>query len=204
MKKLTVYNVYLDDGKSVFRVTVPAASKKEAADYVQGNGDVVAINPAPVQGIDLHRLAYDLKSCQWSQTDIHNMTALDKKINQLAARHRWNVTPVHDRFIPCYSIVPMDRQERDRIKATLDRCKGLKVKVEQVFSPYAWTCTIYVFDLAEWNAQQERSRREWAIVNAYSEAYHFNGHDSAGAKLAAQHKAAEIGALDLFRQMYTA
>lgn len=118
------------------------------------------------------------------------MTALDKKINQLAARHRWNVTPVHDRFIPCYSIVPMDRQERDRIKATLDRCKGLKVKVEQVFSLYAWACTIYVFDLAEWEAQQERSRREWAIVNAYSEAYHFNGHDSAGAKLAAQHKAA--------------
>ena len=126
------------------------------------------------------------------------MTALDKKINQLAARHRWNVTPVHDRFIPCYSIVPMDRQERDRIKATLDRCKGLKVKVEQVFSPYAWTCTIYVFDLAEWNAQQERSRLEWSIVNAYSEAYHFNGHDSAGAKLAAQHKAAEIGALAPF------
>ena len=74
MKKLTVYNVYLDDGKSAFRVTVPAASKKEAADYVQGNGDVVAINPAPVQGIDLHRLAYDLKSCQWSQTDIDIIT----------------------------------------------------------------------------------------------------------------------------------
>ena len=53
-----------------------------------------------------------------------------------------------------------------------------------------------------WEAQQERSRLEWSIVNAYSEAYHFNGHDSAGAKLAAQHKAAEIGALDLFRQMY--
>ena len=92
------------------------------------------------------------------------MTALDKKINQLAARHRWNVTPVHDRFIPCYSIVPMDRQERDRIKATLDRCKGLKVKVEQVFSPYAWICTIYVFDLAEWEAQQERDRLEWSIL----------------------------------------
>ncbi len=41
MKKLTVYNVYLDDGKSVFRVTVPAASKKEAADYVQGNGETI-------------------------------------------------------------------------------------------------------------------------------------------------------------------
>ena len=43
---------------------------------------------------------------------------------------------------------------------------------------------------------------KWSIVNAYSEAYHFNGHDGAAAKLAAQHKAAEIGALDLFRQMY--
>ena len=53
MKKLTVYNVYLDDGKSAFRVTVPAASKKEAADYVQGNGDVVAINPAPVPVVGL-------------------------------------------------------------------------------------------------------------------------------------------------------
>ena len=74
MKKLTVYNVYLDDGKSAFRVTVPAASKKEAADYVQGNGEIVAINPAPVQGIDLHRLAYDLKSCQWSQTEVDIIT----------------------------------------------------------------------------------------------------------------------------------
>lgn len=25
MKKLTVYNVYLDDGKDAFRVTIPAA-----------------------------------------------------------------------------------------------------------------------------------------------------------------------------------
>ena len=70
---------------------------------------------------------------------------------------------MHDRFIPCYSIVPMDRQERDKITAALNRCKGLHVKVEQVFGLYAWTCTIYVFDLAEWEAQQERSRREWAM-----------------------------------------
>jgi hypothetical protein len=74
MKKLTVYNVYLDDGKDAFRVTIPAASKKEAADYVQGNGEIVAINPAPVQGIDLHRLAYDLKSCQWSQAEVDIIT----------------------------------------------------------------------------------------------------------------------------------
>ena len=70
--------------------------------------------------------------------------------------------------------------------------------------PAALKKAIWAAYLAEWEAQQERSRREWAIVNAYSEAYRFNGHDSAGAKLAAQHKAAEIGALDLFRQMYAA
>ena len=28
MKKLNVYSVYLDDGKDVFRVTVPAATEK--------------------------------------------------------------------------------------------------------------------------------------------------------------------------------
>lgn len=129
------------------------------------------------------------------------MTALDKKITSCSPspleRH-----PVHDRFIPCYSIVPMDRQERDRIKATLDRCKGLKVKVEQVFSrmPGPAPSTFSIWQSGK--RGQERDRLEWSIVNAYSEAYHFNGHDSAAAKLAAQHKAAEIGALDLFRQMY--
>ena len=57
MKKLNVYSVYLDDGKDVFRVTVPAASKKDAAEYVRGNGDVVAIKPADLQDIDLDALA---------------------------------------------------------------------------------------------------------------------------------------------------
>lgn len=57
MKKLNVYSVYLDDGKDVFRVTVPAASKKDAAEYVRGNGDVVAIKPADLQDIDLDVLA---------------------------------------------------------------------------------------------------------------------------------------------------
>lgn len=74
MKKLTVYNVYLDDGKSVFRVTVPAASKKEAADYVQGNGDVVAIKPADLQDIDLDQLADTLKRAQWGQMEIDIIT----------------------------------------------------------------------------------------------------------------------------------
>lgn len=43
MKKLHVYDVYCDDGAAVIKVTVPAESKKSAAEYVQGNGEVVAI-----------------------------------------------------------------------------------------------------------------------------------------------------------------
>lgn len=74
MKKLTVYNVYLDDGKSAFRVTVPAASKKDAADYVQGNGEIVAIKPADLQDIDLDCLADTLKRAQWGQEEIDVIT----------------------------------------------------------------------------------------------------------------------------------
>lgn len=130
------------------------------------------------------------------------MTAFDKKINQLAARHRWNVTPVQNRRIPCYSIIPMDRPERDQITATLKRCKSLHVKVEQVFSPYAWTCTVYIFDRAEWEALQDRDKLEQAITDAFCEAYRFNGHNAAKAKAAAKTKAAELDALDVFGQMY--
>ena len=89
MKKLNVYSVYLDDGKDVFRVTVPAASKKDAAEYVRGNGDVVAIKPAEyvrgngdvvaikpadLQDIDLDALADTLKRAQWGQMEIDIIT----------------------------------------------------------------------------------------------------------------------------------
>ena len=40
------------------------------------------------------------------------------------------------------------------------------------------------------------------VKNAFSEAYHFNGHDSDGAKAAAREKAVEIDALDVFNKFY--
>lgn len=43
MKALKKYMVYMDDGRDVFKVPVPAASKKEAEQYVQGNGEVISI-----------------------------------------------------------------------------------------------------------------------------------------------------------------
>lgn len=56
------------------RVTVPAASKKDAAEYVRGNGDVVAIKPADLQDIDLDALADTLKRAQWGQMEIDIIT----------------------------------------------------------------------------------------------------------------------------------
>jgi hypothetical protein len=43
MKALKKYLVYMDDGKDVFRLAIPAENKKAAADYVKGNGEIVKI-----------------------------------------------------------------------------------------------------------------------------------------------------------------
>lgn len=40
MKK---YFVYMDDGRDAFRCAIPAESEKKAREYVQGNGEVVAV-----------------------------------------------------------------------------------------------------------------------------------------------------------------
>lgn len=40
-KKMRIYRIYLDDGKNVYKIHVPAYSKKEAELYCQGNGEIV-------------------------------------------------------------------------------------------------------------------------------------------------------------------
>ena len=65
MKKMNIYDLYMDDGHSTFKVTVPATSVKSAKEYVQGNGDVVAVKPSELQDIDLDCLADTLKRAQW-------------------------------------------------------------------------------------------------------------------------------------------
>lgn len=37
------YMVYLDDGENLFKVAVPADSKKDALRYVEGNGEVIKV-----------------------------------------------------------------------------------------------------------------------------------------------------------------
>ena len=74
MKNMNVYDLYMDDGHNTFKVTVPAFSKKDAKEYVQGNGEVVAIKPSELQDIDLNCLADPLKRSGWGQQEIDVIT----------------------------------------------------------------------------------------------------------------------------------
>lgn len=74
MRRMNVYDLYMDDGHSTFKVTVPAFSKKDAKEYVQGNGDVVAVKPSELQDIDLNCLADTLERSGWGQQEVDVIT----------------------------------------------------------------------------------------------------------------------------------
>lgn len=42
-KTMKKYMVYIDDSKDVFKCAIPAFDEKEAIEYVNGNGEVIAI-----------------------------------------------------------------------------------------------------------------------------------------------------------------
>lgn len=71
MKKLTVYDVYLDDGRDAIKVTIPAENKAAAEKYVAGNGEVVAIRECDLQDIDLTCLTDTLRQNGWGRKEIH-------------------------------------------------------------------------------------------------------------------------------------
>ena len=76
MKKLNVYNVYIDDGTSTFKVIVPAETKKKALEYVEGNGEVVGIREDKDIVIDTDRLVRDLDSNGWGQEECNLLTRI--------------------------------------------------------------------------------------------------------------------------------
>ncbi len=70
MKKLSVYDVYLECGQDVYKVTVPAENAKDAERYCEGNGDVIATKKASLQDIDLDFLEKVLRSARYGQAEI--------------------------------------------------------------------------------------------------------------------------------------
>ena len=43
MVKMKIFKVYLDDGRNVFKVRVPAFDEEQATNYCRGNGEIVAV-----------------------------------------------------------------------------------------------------------------------------------------------------------------
>lgn len=73
--KMKIYDVYVDDGKDVFKIVIPAESQKKAEQYVMGNGEIIKsrLNP-DIQNIDINCLADTLKRNDWGQEEINIIT----------------------------------------------------------------------------------------------------------------------------------
>lgn len=69
--KLKKYFVYLDDGKSVLKIAVPAESEAAAEKFCEGNGEIIKVKEitSEVQ-IAADAVAYALKSQNFNETEI--------------------------------------------------------------------------------------------------------------------------------------
>lgn len=71
------YVVYLDDGENAYKVHIPAESEKKAREYVNGNGDVIAIKQGERTGecpISLGLIADALERSHFGQMEIDLIT----------------------------------------------------------------------------------------------------------------------------------
>lgn len=67
------YVVYMDDGRNVFKVSVPAISEEDAIDFVSGNGEVVAVKDVTsdytISTCDVHQAlenaGFPEDKCDW-------------------------------------------------------------------------------------------------------------------------------------------
>lgn len=77
MKEWKVYDVYIDDGSYVYKVTIPAKTKALAELYVSGNGEIIATRESPnFNGIDADHLAGVMLSDNFTQTEVDVVTRL--------------------------------------------------------------------------------------------------------------------------------
>ena len=61
MKK---YFVYLDDGKDVYKIAIPAETEEKARQFVNGNGEVIAVKEITDCTIEAEKVADALISSQ--------------------------------------------------------------------------------------------------------------------------------------------
>lgn len=79
MKK---FMVYLDDGDIVYKVAIPAKDEKAAREYVQGNGEVIAVKDITVDyPISAEKVSQALKRASFGETEINLITKALQQIN---------------------------------------------------------------------------------------------------------------------------
>ena len=77
MKKFKIYEVYMDDGHDCFKATVPAQTKQDAINYVNGNGEIIRVRESEMlRDINVDCLAETLKLNGWGYMEIDVITRL--------------------------------------------------------------------------------------------------------------------------------
>lgn len=80
--KMKKFLVYLDDGKDVFKCAIPAKDEKAAREYVQGNGEVIAVKEVTNDySISVDKVAQALKNANFGQIEIDYITRALSEIN---------------------------------------------------------------------------------------------------------------------------
>lgn len=76
------FMVYLDDGDNVYKLAIPAKDEKAAREYVQGNGEVVAVKELESRDlISAERVAQALESANFGKYEIDFITRALQEIN---------------------------------------------------------------------------------------------------------------------------
>nr|UWF85177.1 MAG: hypothetical protein [Bacteriophage sp.] len=128
------------------------------------------------------------------------MTAFDKKVNQIATRHRWNIEKQARAAVPCYIIAAPTYEDTGKIVAVLNRCKGLYHETLTPIHYESWAVKVY--DAGQIAAYRERERQKAALVDAFYMALKANGGDQNAAKAAQREKAVQWNAVEVFNEIY--
>ena len=128
------------------------------------------------------------------------MTAFDKKVNGLAARHRWNIEKQARAAVPCYIIAAPTYEDTGKIVAVLNRCNGLHHETLTPIHYESWAVKVY--DAGEIAAYRERERQKSALVDVFYNALRTNGGDQNAAKAVQRETAVQWNAVEAFNLIY--
>jgi len=80
--KMKKYMVYLDDGRDCYKLAIPAKDKKAAREYVQGNGEVIAVNEVTNDySISADKVAQALQNANFNKYEMDFITRALREIN---------------------------------------------------------------------------------------------------------------------------